>query len=115
MLSSSHTLTTENVYYRDIDLDSADYKLPSDVHFQLRGSLSLGFRQLDNDRWPASPLYTLSIVEQELARKIAGNSVLSVKLKLAKATNKQVWNVLNSQRRSCKTVAVCPCIICDLN
>ncbi|AJJ53421.1 virulence factor SrfB family protein [Yersinia pseudotuberculosis IP 32953] len=85
MLSSSHTLTTENVYYRDIDLDSADYKLPSDVHFQLRGSLSLGFRQLDNDRWPASPLYTLSIVEQELARKIAGNSVLSVKLKLAKS------------------------------
>lgn len=42
MLSSSHTLTTENVYYRDIDLDSADYKLPSDVHFQLRVLSPLG-------------------------------------------------------------------------
>lgn len=84
-LDSSNALTSENVYYRDIDLDSADYKLPSGISFQIRGALCLGFRQLDNDRWPASPLYTLSIVEPELARKIAGHSVLNVKLKLAKS------------------------------
>ncbi|CNJ13931.1 virulence factor SrfB [Yersinia intermedia] len=84
MLDSSDALTDENVYYRDIDLDSSNFALPSDAHFQVRGSLCLGFRQLDNDRWPASPLYTLSIVDQELARKVAGDSVLHVRLKLAK-------------------------------
>lgn len=84
MLSSSDTLTDENVYYRDIDLDSADFTLPADTRFQVRGTLCLGFRQLDNDRWPPSPLYTLSIVDQELARKVAGDSVLHVRLKLTK-------------------------------
>lgn len=85
MLDSSETLTDENVYYRDIDLDSTDFTLPSDTRFQVRGTLCLGFRQLDNDRWPASPLYTLSIVDQELARKVAGDSALHVRLKLTKA------------------------------
>ena len=34
--------------------------------------------------WPASPLYTLSIAEPELARKVAGDSVLRVKLAVKK-------------------------------
>ncbi|OVZ92941.1 virulence factor SrfB [Yersinia frederiksenii] len=90
MLDNSDALTDENVYYRDIDLDSADYTLPSEVRFQVRGTLCLGFRQLDNDRWPASPLYSLSIVDQELARKVAGDSVLHVRLKLATGDNSWV-------------------------
>lgn len=90
MLDNSDALTDENVYYRDIDLDSADYTLPSEVRFQVRGTLCLGFRQLDNDRWPASPLYSLSIVDQELARKVAGDSVLHVRLKLATSDNSWV-------------------------
>ncbi|CNK66136.1 virulence factor SrfB [Yersinia aleksiciae] len=90
MLDSSDALTEENVYYRDIDLDSRDFALPTDMHFQVRGALCLGFRQLDNDRWPASPLYTLSIVDQELARKVAGDSVLHVRLKLAKGDKQYV-------------------------
>ncbi|CNH54294.1 virulence factor SrfB [Yersinia pekkanenii] len=84
MLDSSDALSKDNVYYRDIDLDSTDFTLSSDVRFQVRGSLCLGFRQLENDRWPASPLYTLSIVDQALARKIAGDSMLHVRLKLVK-------------------------------
>ncbi|MGE4799825.1 virulence factor SrfB [Yersinia hibernica] len=83
MLDSRETLTDDHVYYRDIDLDGADFTLPADTRFQVRGTLCLGFRQLDNDRWPASPLYTLSIVDQELARKVAGDSALHVRLKLA--------------------------------
>lgn len=90
MLDNSDALTDENVYYRDIDLDSADYTLPSEVRFQVRGTLCLGFRQLDNDRWPASPLYSLSIIDQELARKVAGDSVLHVRLKLATGDNSWV-------------------------
>ncbi|WP_192456962.1 virulence factor SrfB [Musicola keenii] len=82
MLDSSNVLTTDNVYYNDIDLDDAAFTLDKQPGFEMRGSLCLGFRQLDNERWPASPLYTLSIVDPELARKVAGDSVLHVRLKV---------------------------------
>ncbi|MGM3172568.1 virulence factor SrfB [Dickeya lacustris] len=80
MLDNGNTLTTDNVYYNDIDLDDADFTLNAQPGFEVRGSLCLGFRQLDNERWPASPLYSLSIVDPELARKVAGDSVLRVRL-----------------------------------
>lgn len=82
MLDNINTLTTDNVYYNDIDLDDADFTLDDQPGFEVRGSLCLGFRQLDNERWPASPLYSLSIVDPELARKVAGDSVLHVRLKV---------------------------------
>ncbi|MDA4747701.1 virulence factor SrfB, partial [Enterobacter hormaechei] len=49
-------------------------------YFQLRGPLRLGFRQLDNERWPASPLYTLTITDPQLARKLAGDAVINLRL-----------------------------------
>ena len=58
---------TSDVCYSDIDLDNPDFELPSEGSFQMRGPVCLGFRQLDNDRWPASPLYRLSIAAQQLA------------------------------------------------
>ncbi|CQH00190.1 putative virulence factor [Yersinia enterocolitica] len=99
MLDSNDALTDENVYYRDIDLDSTDFTLPSDVRFQVRGTSCLGFRQLDNDRWPASPLYTLSIVDQELARKVAGDGALYVRLKLVKGDDKTGFDKNSSPER----------------
>jgi len=87
MLDSNNALTAENVYYSDIDLDQPDFQLSQQVSFQMRGPLCLGFRQLDNDRWPASPLYTLSISDHKLARRIAGDNVLTLKLKVSKEGN----------------------------
>lgn len=84
MLDSNNALTAENVYYSEIDLDQPDFQLDQQVSFQMRGPLCLGFRQLDNDRWPASPLYTLSISDHKLARRIAGDNVLTLKLKVSK-------------------------------
>lgn len=84
MLNSSHSLAGENVYYHDIDLDDDKFRLPAETYFQMRGSLCLGFRQLDNDRWPASPLYTLSIIDQQLARKLTADSILRVRLSVEK-------------------------------
>lgn len=80
MLDSNNLLADDNVYYRDIDLDRADFALDADNCFQLRGPLRLGFRQLDNERWPASPLYTLTITDAPLARKLAGDTVISLRL-----------------------------------
>jgi len=84
MIDQNQTLATDHVYYSDIDLDASNFSLDSKTSFQISGNICLGFRQLDNERWPASPLYTLSIVDQELARKVAGDSVLRIKLKAIK-------------------------------
>ncbi|MCL2900300.1 virulence factor SrfB [Brenneria tiliae] len=80
MMDGNNVLSADNVYYSDIDLDAPGFALDPDGGFQVRGSLCLGFRQLDNERWPASSLYILSIVDQELARKVVGDSVLRVRL-----------------------------------
>ena len=77
-----NTLREENVWYHDIDLDRPGEKLDAKLHFPLRGNVTLGFRQLANTRWPATPLYTLSINSPELAKTIAGDGVLNVRLAL---------------------------------
>lgn len=81
--SSVNTLRDENIWYADLDLDDPDARLDAQLHFPLRGSITLGFRQLANARWPATPLYTLSISDPEVARAIAGDAVLQVKLALS--------------------------------
>jgi hypothetical protein len=84
MLDSNGALSSDNVWYGDIDLDDEKFSLDSRQRFQVRGALTLGFRQLDNDRWPASPLYTLHIADPQLARSVAGDKVLKIKLAVAK-------------------------------
>ena len=82
MLDARQSLSDDNVYYRDIDLDRRDFMLDNRA-FTLRGPLRLGFRQLDNARWPASPLYSLHIVDTQLARRLAGSAVLQIRLRVA--------------------------------
>lgn len=77
-----NTLRDENVWYQDLDLDKPGATLDAQLHFPLRGNVTLGFRQLANTRWPATPLYTLSINSPELARTIAGDGILQVRLTL---------------------------------
>ncbi len=84
MLDGTGALTTDNVWYSDIDLDKQNFNLDVRSRFQVRGALTLGFRQLDNDRWPASPLYTLTIVDSQLARSVAGDNVLRIKLAVSR-------------------------------
>ncbi|ADO48629.1 virulence factor SrfB [[Enterobacter] lignolyticus] len=77
-----NTLREENVWYAGIDLDKPGAKVDARLHFPLRGNVTLGFRQLANARWPATPLYTLSINSPEVAKAIAGDGVLQVRLQL---------------------------------
>ena len=80
MLDENQALSDDNLCYSEINLDDSGYGLERKASFRIRGNVCLGFRQLDNDRWPASPLYSLSITDAALARKVAGESVLRVKL-----------------------------------
>ncbi|CNF27169.1 putative virulence factor [Yersinia bercovieri] len=80
VLDGSHNLHEENVWYADIDLDNPDAHLDSQLCFPLRGDTYLGFRQLADAHWPATPLYILKITTPELAKRIAGDGVLYVRL-----------------------------------
>lgn len=80
--SGSDRLRDENVWYSDIDPDAPDAGLDPERYFCLRGNVTLGFRQLANERWPATPLYTLTIACPELAKAVAADAVLCVRLKL---------------------------------
>ncbi len=59
MVDRNMTIKDEDVYYRDIDLDDPRYALDKDSSFEMRGPITLGFRQLATPRWGASPLYRL--------------------------------------------------------
>ena len=90
MLDSNNTITDSNVYYRDIDLDKEDFELDPSVSFEVRGGIRLGFRQLDNARWPASPLYTLRIRSNSLARKLSvENGVINLRLAVERGRVRQ--------------------------
>ncbi len=80
ILDGSTALSEENVWYHDIDLDNSSYTLDMQTRFPLRGNACLGFRQLADVHWPASPLYLLKINAPELVKAIAGNGVLTVRL-----------------------------------
>lgn len=73
-----------DIYYHDVQLDNPDYNL-SDKPFEVRGRMVLGFRQLESERWGASPLYVLDFstrAKQVLAKADRGTSpVLQVRLK----------------------------------
>ncbi|WP_250148456.1 molecular chaperone [Serratia marcescens] len=97
MLDGNNMLADDNVYYRDIDLDRADFALDPAGSFQLRGPLRLGFRQLDNERWPASPLYTLTINDAQLARKLAGDAVITLRLAITASAEQGAESVRIAQ------------------
>ncbi|PKH26729.1 virulence factor SrfB [Enterobacterales bacterium CwR94] len=80
-LDAEGVLQDQDISYHDIDLDAPQWQPDSQGHIVVHGNLCLGFRQLDNDRWPATPLYTLTIVDAKLARRVASESALYVKLK----------------------------------
>ncbi len=75
MIDNNNAIKDSNVFYRDIDLDHDEYEFP-DTTFEMRGSMRIGFRQLKTDRWPASPLYTLSVDDPDLREKLASKGVV---------------------------------------
>lgn len=97
MVDGNMILKDEDVYYRDIDLDDAEYDVDPEASFQMRGPMTLGFRQLSAARWGASPLYRLEFRPAEagggetnrarevLDRTSREDGVLQVRLKRSRA------------------------------
>lgn len=80
MLDNSNMIKADNTYYENVDLDNDDFDFDEKISFEVRGTMRIGYRQLEIDRWPASALYTLSITNAKLRDEIAKGGVLKVKL-----------------------------------
>jgi len=68
-IDNTNTIEDSALYYRDINLDADDYELP-DESFTVPGTLPIGYRQIEAARWPASPLYTLTIDDAKVRQKV---------------------------------------------
>lgn len=84
LLDNNNVIKESNIYYRDINLDDPDYDLP-DSHFEVRGLARLGFRQLNVERWSATPLYILTIEDDQLNRDLVNGGILDITLRIKKS------------------------------
>jgi hypothetical protein len=71
VIDNSNIIKDADVLYRDITSDEGRIQLPligegdeaDTAQLEMRGDLRLGFRQLNAERWSASPLYSLTFTE----------------------------------------------------
>ena len=105
LLDNLNMIKQENIYYRDIDLDDPDYDFP-DLSFEIRGTTRLGFKQLEIDRWPASPIYILTIENSEVAKRLSADGAvlevtLGIKNRQKTVENFYIKDVKASDGRTC--------------
>lgn len=79
-LDQSSRLLSKDEFYDNLDLDKPDYDVP-ETPFEFRGPMSLGFRQLPVDRWPASKLYVLEYASAADSARINQLTPLEIVLK----------------------------------
>ncbi|MCX8581738.1 MULTISPECIES: virulence factor SrfB [unclassified Gilliamella] len=105
LLDNLNMIKKENIYYQDIDLDDPDYDFP-DHSFEIRGTTRLGFKQLEIDRWPASPIYILTIENSDVAKRLSAEGVvlevtLGIKNRQKTVENFYIKDVKASDGRAC--------------
>ncbi|WP_294882157.1 virulence factor SrfB [uncultured Gilliamella sp.] len=105
LLDNLNMIKKENIYYQDIDLDNPDYDFP-EVSFEIRGTTRLGFKQLEIDRWPASPIYILTIENSDVAKRLSAEGVvlevtLGIKNRQKTVENFYIKDVKASDGRAC--------------
>lgn len=104
-LNDNNLLPANQVYYADLNLDTADATLENNISLALNSDICLGFRQLDNEHWPATPLFTLTIIEPQLARKLAADNLLYVTLRLPSNSSAR-WTIASAKLADGSSVAV---------
>ena len=82
-----------DVFYADVDLDDPDYEL-QDRRFPMRGIMRLGYRQLEVERWVASPLYVLDFADEATRERIyREGSTLRVRLERVRSARAEQLRV----------------------
>jgi hypothetical protein len=91
-LDGGGRLQSEDLVYRDVDLDNREYELP-EAAFEFRGPMWLGARQLDLVRWPAARLYALEFAKPEFAERHARETPFRIALARVKPKDKDSGDV----------------------
>jgi hypothetical protein len=91
-LDGGGRLQSEDLVYRDVDLDNREYELP-EIAFEFRGPMWLGARQIDLVRWPAARLYALEFAKPEYAERHARETPFKIALARVKPKDKDSGDV----------------------
>lgn len=109
LMDQNMIIKQEDVYYRDVLLDDPDYELPEQP-FEVRARMVLGFRQIDSERWPASPLYILDLekrAKDALAKADRGEPVvLLVQLKKDRRRRAERFEIASVRAAQAQSVSV---------
>lgn len=84
-LQQTGRLKTEDVLFANLELEDRKTRLP-EATFDFYAPVFLGFRQLNVERWPASPLYRIAFAHPQDARTKA----LPLKVTLERSTEADV-------------------------
>jgi len=96
-IDNTNTIEEAAVYYRDINIDADEYEFP-DESFTVPGTLPIGYRQINAARWPAAPLYVLTIDDAKVRQKVISSETtvmvkLRIKPKRANSTHRESFEV----------------------
>ena len=81
-------LLNEKLFYREpLNLDDPKFRLPDSVEIPIPpGSMTVGYRQLGIERWPAYPLYQLTI-DQRVCNWLNAHANYALSVVLARTEN----------------------------
>jgi len=85
VLQQTGRLKQDDVLFANLELEDRNTRLP-EATFDFYAPVFLGFRQLNVERWPASPLYRITFTHPQDARTKA----LPLKVTLERATDENV-------------------------
>jgi hypothetical protein len=81
-LDNHGRLPSADVFYDNLNLDDPDYQIPDDKRFEFRTRMSLGFRQVPEEWWPATRLYTIGYRTPADAERLNARVPLHVSLEV---------------------------------
>jgi len=94
VLQQTGRLKPDDVLFANLELEDRKTRLP-EATFDFYAPVFLGFRQLNVERWPASPLYRVTFAHPQDARTRA----LPLKVTLERATGRKRGSGFQGDRR----------------
>ncbi|TWT08797.1 virulence factor SrfB [Reyranella sp. CPCC 100927] len=80
-------LLRQDTYFSNVDLDNPEYQLP-EKPFEFRAPITIGFRQVDLERWPTTRLYYLEYASKRDGDALSRRTPLFVTFKRARPTER---------------------------
>lgn len=98
--NSCEHLPRKDVFYKEpLDLDQPNYKIPAEQIIIPPGISNIGYRQLELERWPAYPLYKITI-SNKLGEAINSSTSATLSIVLERTENQDDEQSSSSKKYS---------------